>query len=322
MQNQDKIEHNLNLSNNLVLDTRFLSYMKLYILDILNAEIIDYSSNDFNSNNTKSIIKVNNTYCSRVLISGLIVGIYESEKYYRLKVDDSTSSINVTLWKSNMQMHNDFDQLLENKTGNSYYDDLYFILNNIKAKTIMFVPKQGDLVMINSNIKIFRGRIELQAVSCTRIQNSTEEIFNMSIPALLNKKIYSLTGPSQEEYEKILKENEKIITKKNNNELNKEIQNINNDQIFSDDKKKEEFLRLVYKSLIHISQNLIDQDNKITNSSTSCDSYNVFMHIRKNTSAMFQFVTYKQVLAALKELELTGLVYSCEDEHHFLPISI
>lgn len=311
-------------NENLVLDTRFLSYIKLYIFDILNSELIDYSNNDFQTNNIKSIIKVNNTYCSKVIISGLVVGIYESEKYYRIRIDDSTGSINVTLWKSN-QNQDDFKHLLENRSGCSDYDELYFILNNIKAKTneifknnkMIYEPKQGDLVMINANIKSFRGRVELNAISCVRIVSSTEEIFNMTSPAVLNRKIYSLASLSQDDYEKVVRENEIIIAKKNNSKLSeKQIQENNQDN------KNKEFLTVVYKALLNLSQN-IDQSNRTSfNSTSSCDTYSIFMYIRKTNSTMDQFLTYKQVLAALKELELTGLVYSCEDEYHFLPIAI
>jgi hypothetical protein len=322
------VEKDLNLTtSNVVLDTRYLSYIKLYILDILSSEFIDNLSNDNRANNIKSIIKVNNTYCSKVSISGLIVGVYESEKYYRLKIDDSTGSINVTFWKTNLNQ-NDI-QVFENTSGNCHYDDLYYILNNIKAKInekvknnkFTYEPKQGDLVMINANIKNFRGRVELNAVSCVRITNSTEEIFNMSISAILNEKIYSTASPSHDQYENILKENEIIMSKKNINGLSSR-QNLNSNEIYFDDSSKQEFISLVYKALIKLSQNSIDQNNKKSfNFGSSCDSYDIFMYIRKTVSNKNKLVTYKQVLAALKELELTGLVYSCEDEYHFLPIA-
>ncbi len=75
------------LPEHIIMDTRFLSCQKVYINEISNA--IDLNNvNDQNAENStkKSVIRVNNSYCGKVNIMGLIVGIYECEKYYRLKI--------------------------------------------------------------------------------------------------------------------------------------------------------------------------------------------------------------------------------------------
>ena len=131
-----------------VLDTRFQSFSRFYIRDILNADT-SFCGESVHNSNKKGLIKINKILAYKVSIYGLIVAIYESEKFYRLKVDDSTGIINVTLWKSNL--YNEDASILMSKSTNSNYREIYEALNSIQSRikeksinnNIMFEPKQG-----------------------------------------------------------------------------------------------------------------------------------------------------------------------------------
>lgn len=70
---------------------------------------------------------------------------------------------------------------------------------------------------------------------------------------------------------------------------------------------------LVYKRLVELTSSSSSKSNE------SCSVKNLFNSI-KNVGKLNGFVTLTQVLNALKKLEMRGLVYSCEDEFHYLPI--
>lgn len=78
----------------------------------------------------------------------------------------------------------------------------------------------------------------------------------------------------------------------------------------------EAFLTAVNKKLIELTSDSADY----TLNTQSCNSYALFTSFRSNCSIEFKFATAKQVLDALKELELRGLAYSCEDDTQYLPI--
>ena len=73
----------------------------------------------------------------------------------------------------------------------------------------MYEPKQGDLVLIRGHVKCFKERIDLNVITCSRIQNSNEELLHMMLPAILNQKIYSIPAPTNEEFELARKLNSK-----------------------------------------------------------------------------------------------------------------
>lgn len=108
-------------------------------------------------------------------ICGSIVSVYISEKYYRLKVDDSTGVVSVTLWKncilddsssletcSNKLLQNSSSQKLTFETfkPKEVYDMIEFMRNELEDKrvnnSVMYEPKQGDLVLIKANVQHFK----------------------------------------------------------------------------------------------------------------------------------------------------------------------
>lgn len=74
---------------------------------------------------------------------------------------------------------------------------------------------------------------------------------------------------------------------------------------------------LVYNRLVELTKSM----NSVTSQSGSCNAHHLYSWIRNmgklETGA---FVTLNQVLNALRKLEMRGLVYSCEDEFHYLPM--
>ena len=268
--------------------------------------------------NKRGILKINNHCFQKVSICGLIVGIYESVKFYRLKVDDSTGCVNVTLWKSSIFNENSIDHLpstnsYENRKFKENFNNLYEILNSIKSRIkdatinnlIMYEPKQGDLVAIRGNVKFFRDRIDLNAVSCQRIKNSADEMTQMVLPSILSRKVYSLPETSLETFNSV---------KRLKDEKTELWSNAKTEFKMKDD---ENFINLVNKKLIQLASK---SDSNQTMSHQSCESYELYTFLKNNCPNEFKMVTYKQVLDALKELELRGLVYSCEDELHYLPM--
>ena len=172
--------------------------------------------------------------------------------------------------------------------------------------SIFYEPKQGDLVLIRAHIKCFRDRIELNAISCNRLENSNDEIIQMIIPSVLNERIYSLKAYSKSSFNNLNAPNreEKSLIENSNK---------TNDSLMI----KETFLAVVNKKLIEITSKSADY----TLNNQSCSSYSLFTILKNSCNVEYKFITPKLVLDALKELELRGVIYSCEDESHYLPIN-
>jgi len=303
-----QVDHQIgNLEEDPILDTRYQSFARYYIRDILDADTSRFDEAIQNSNK-KGLIKIQNTLLYKVTIAGLIVGIYDSQKYYRLKIDDSTGCMNVTLWKSSL--YNEYSSNLSSNSNSNFkelYDALNSIQSRIKEKTInnslMYEPKHGDLVLVRGHVKCYKQRIDLNAVTCSRIQNSNEELINIMLPAILHNKVYNIPAPTLEEFDLAIKLNEK-------NKLNIRDNNKNSEQVSINE--NEDFLNLVHQKLTVLS--------RATNNK-SCSSYAVHNFLRNNCPAQFKSITLKQVLDALKALEVRGTAYSCEDDFHYLPIN-
>jgi hypothetical protein len=330
-----------------ILDTRYQSFTRLYIHDLLNANL-DHHNSVTNENSDEQVnqngatkrglVRVNSLYLYKVSICGMIVGIFENPKFYRLKIDDSTGCVSVTLWKSSMFDESSLE--FHSNSGSSQHGDfneLYQILSSIQSRIkekhvnncIMYEPKQGDLVVVRAHVKCFRQRIELNAVSCVRVQNAAEELIHMMLPSVLANKSYSIESMSVQEYNQKInclksecdQKNVLVVQEpnKSNNQSDREFYSIKN---------KEAFMSFVNKKLIELTTGgglnntkNISMSTTNTDNNQSCDSYSLFGFLRNNCPIEFKYVSHKQVLGALKELELRGLVYSCEDEFHYLPIS-
>lgn len=163
--------------------------------------------------------------------------------------------------------------------------------------------------MIRAHARSYRQRIELNAVSCVRVKNSTEELVQMILPSVLFDEVYSKKPITLDEFDNF---NTKIYVENQPQKLTKD-KNIKNDNL----------LNFVLKKLVQMSKsNLLDQSHKNdSNSSDSCDSFNLYRFLKSNCPSEFKCLDHKQVLEALKELESRGLVYSCEDEYHYLPLN-
>ena len=287
-----------------ILDTRYQSFSRFYIRDILDADKTHFDEAIQNSNK-KGLIKINDMLLYKVAVTGLIVGIYDSQKYYRLKIDDSTGCINVTLWKSSLYAENSSN--LSSDSNNNYkelYDALNSIQTRIREKTVnnslIYEPKQGDLVLIRAHVKCFKERIDLNAITCSRIQNSSEELISIMLPAILHHKVYSIPAPTDEEFENANKFNDRNFKDNAKNSVPVSIS------------ENENFLNLIYNKLTQLAN---ATNNK------PCSSYSVYNLFRNNCPTEYKSVTLKQVLDALKILEIRGTAYSCEDVFHYLPIS-
>lgn len=66
---------------NLVIDSRFQSYLKFYIAELLESDTSRYDSCE--TSTKRGVLQINNCFVYRVSICGNIVSIYESEKFYR-----------------------------------------------------------------------------------------------------------------------------------------------------------------------------------------------------------------------------------------------
>lgn len=142
-----------------ILDTRFQSFLRFYIFELNNADPCDELNTYHQENLTKkSLIRINDLYLSKVCICGNIVNIFENVKYYRLKIDDSTGSINVTLWKDSI-----FDEHSLNLSTSSIcqsvqnqfselYSNIHSIQSRIKESSInnliQYEPKQGIIQIL------------------------------------------------------------------------------------------------------------------------------------------------------------------------------
>jgi hypothetical protein len=330
-----------------ILDNRFQSYLRFYIHDLLNASLSsnmanenteETSANNNISINKRNLIRVNNLHVQKVSVSGMIVDVFENPKFYRCKVDDSTGCVSVTLWKSIMFDESSLEFASTSSRNHDEYAELYKILSSIRSRVqetnvnncVMYEPKRGDLVVVRGVVNCFKQRIEISAHSCTRVQSSTEEMIHMMLPSVLAQNCYSIEPVSVQEYEQKFKsvkteinESKSYLTTRETNKSDYQKA----DQL-APMKNKDVFINFVNKKLIELttgglnvtknaSLNTMDSES----SSNSCNSYSLFSFLRNNCPVEFKYVSHKQVLSALKELELMGLAYSCEDEFHYLPIS-
>ncbi|RNA01994.1 hypothetical protein BpHYR1_004571 [Brachionus plicatilis] len=248
-----------------ILDTRFQSFLRLYIFDLNNADPCDELNSNFQDQfSKKSVIRIGDLYVSKVCICGNIVNIYENTKYYRLKIDDSTGSINVTLWKDLI-----FNQDSLNLTNSSSH-------HNVQSQ---FSELYSQITSIQSRIK----------------ESSVNNLIQYE--------------PKQE-FENLSKKNEVVGA---------QHQKVDKENI----SKNENFLNFVLKKLVQMSESsMLDQSRKVDDaSSDSCESFKLYRFVRSNCPNEFKCTDHKQVLEALKELESRGLVYSCEDEYHYLPLN-
>ena len=314
---RDQIKNESIQNTDPILDARFLAYTKVYICDLINAEIINNENNseDVSNQNKRGIVKLNNTYFNKVSISGLIAGIYESTDFYRLKVDDSTGCVYVTLWKNSVFNENSLDfqastNFDENKKYKEHFSSLYNVLNSMKERikeerinnAIMYEPRNGDFVLIRATVRCFRSQIQLNAVSCVRLKSAADELIQMIRPSVLNRDVYNLPQINLQTYNSLkFVKAEQIEQKTFDSEVIKD---------------KEGFLSLVNKKLIE----LVSRGSESDMTNESCQAYHLFTYLKNNCPTEFKMATFKQVLSALKELELRGLVYSCEDELHYLPM--
>ncbi len=177
-------DEDADLSAETILDTRFQCHQRVYIADLLNAESAFTCTTDAEraafTMGKREMVKMNGCFLYKVAVCGFIVSIYEAAKSFHLKVDDTTGCINVTLWKSTVF---DDDSVSTSgiagvDTASHDYADLYMMLNAITARikepslnhSVMYAPKQGDLVSIRAHTKYYRDHVELKAISCVRVQ--------------------------------------------------------------------------------------------------------------------------------------------------------
>lgn len=317
-----------------ILDTRFQAFSRYYIYDILNAEIIGscMKESEVNSNESRSLIRIHGVPVRKVALCGMISDIYEDSKYFRLKIEDSTGCIGVTLWKNTVFSESSLEFISSNQyspAASQQFSDLYNALNSIKMRIkddkinsqIIYEPSRGDHVLVRGSVKTYLQRIEISASSCVRVQNASEEMIQMMLPAILFKQTYSIDLITQDDYEsRFCKEQMQVEERRVSSKTT-----ANSAAEFESMPNKNAFVNLVYKKLVEMSSvqeasMLNHTDTSNTNHMKSCDSHDLFSYLRNNCPTEFKFVSFKLVLAGLKELEMRGLAYSCEDEFHYLPI--
>jgi len=233
----------------------------------------------------------------------------------------------VTLWKttvfnSNSLELSNYANTHENRAGRDQFNDLYNILGSIQKQikeetinnNIMYEPRQGDLVLIRGNVQCYKQSITINAISCVRLEDSTDELIQIMLPSILNEKVYTVNAPTQEQFD-ALKESMGSSSIKKNGEKEQQMDSANNSNHTIKD--MEAFLSLVNKKLNEVTSKSADYTLNIQ----SCKSYSLYTYLRGNCPVEYKYVTHKQVLDALKELEQRGLVYSCEDETHYLPMN-
>ena len=124
--------------------------------------------------------------------------------------------MSVTLWKSSIFNDQSLDHLnssnsYQNSENRAHFSKFYSLLSAIQSRIkeesvnnrILYEPKQGDLVMVRGQIKCFRQQIELNAITCSRIQNSKNEIVQMVLPSILSNQIYSKEAITLDKYNEI-----------------------------------------------------------------------------------------------------------------------
>jgi hypothetical protein len=239
---------------------------------------------------------------------------------YRCKIDDSTGQINVTIWKeqifqvpassSSSSLVN--QQNIETTLNDSIFGDnnseeneeesaeVQNLFQSIKNRTydsrfnnfLQNRPQTGDYLKIRGTIKTYKTSIEINGLSAIKLKTSAEEYIEMIMPIYLNDKCYKLIDST------------KINSLRNTiGENKKEIDN----KIID-----EKLVDLVHSKLKYLT----------SNSNQPCSSFMLFNNIRDDKSLNIEFksITNKDVLNALKQLELKSFIYSCDDEFTFLPI--
>jgi hypothetical protein len=303
-----------------IIDTRFQSYLRFYIYDIINAEKINVNSENLNCSSTNIVIKIKNLYFQKCSIVGQVKDIYQAEKYYLVKIDDSTGCINAKIWKqaASSDSNNNF------KTNLS---ELYKLLDaiditskdkNVNINKINYEPAQGDFLNIKGTVRCYNNKLEINALSCTKINSSCEELVQMVLPSIMGKNVYSKLNLSSVEPNSPIANDIKQLNELS--PLNKKL------KIRNEIKDIETFYALVHKQLLQLCSNLnesvqAETGTKFRVNSSSCNSYSIFRMFRNKHSREYNSVTYYDVLNALKELESRGLIYSCENEFQYLPLN-
>jgi hypothetical protein len=313
MSNQD--------STDVLIDSRFHSFHKCLIVDILSAGL--------DKMNDLKLLKINNLYMSKVMFSGLVVSIFENNKFYRIKVDDSTGCISCTLWKALIFDGYQDDRLNDTDAKHNpdltidafaYERDLDEQLRLIQKhisqpntnRNIMYLPEQGQMVSIRGYAKSYRDTFEINVVSCNRIEKSNEEYLEMILPIVLHEKCYAKRTVSRQFYENLV--NRKDV-------LNKEIEQNKVNLNEQSNKLIDETLRtLVHNVLIELTKKLNMTNDDFLNRKT-CDSKSVHIYIREKYAA-YKNLSHLNVIQTLKELEIKGKVYSCDDDMHYVPVSL
>lgn len=128
------------------------------------------------------------------------------------------------------------------------------------------------------------------------------------LPSILAAKCYSIKSPQEIEC--------KSPAKTTNDESLR-------CQLSSNSNEDKRITSLVYNRLVELTASVTAKSSTELPSlmGNSCNAYHLYASIRnmgKLDSA--RFITQNEVLNVLKKLEMEGLVYSCEDEFHYLPI--
>lgn len=295
-----------------IVDSRFQTYGKYYIIDLLNADRSLYDK--------FKIIKINNLPVFRVSITGIVVNVFEAPKLYRVKIDDSTGVVAVTIWKSaifdNTTMNEskfDGDNTLQRcKFENENIErEILQEISNIKNKMaskelnlhFIYKPNQGDLVTVKGTINPYRDIMQINANSCTKVSCASEEYLEIIYPALLYKNMYSKPAPTVKDYEKHANSKENLIK---------------NEKLLQDKAliQDEKFLNLVFEKLVslkNLSAEKVNRENFANDASAIC-------LLIKRESNNYSLINVKNAIDALKELEMKGLVYSIDDNHNYSPL--
>jgi hypothetical protein len=318
-----------------VADTRFFSYARHYIIDLLNATRPKSNACD---EAKRGILKIGQLHLYKVCISGQVVKVYDGEKFFRLLVDDSTGCMSVTLWKSlvyDVAANGRCQTATATERSKRDREDvgLERLLDSIRARVnepavnacVMQKPEPGDVVCIRGQLKFYRDKLELSCDSCRRVSSSQQELIHMTLPHYLEARAYSMKPTNEQTYETLVVArqltDERGLANVQANRLAESSSLCN----MSEDSRTA-LLQLVNQRLIAVSRSKDDSDDEFAFlvDRQSCSSQALLTDIRKEqqscSNGEFKFVTHKQVLDALKELECQGLVYSCEDEFHYLPL--
>lgn len=131
------------------------------------------------------------------------------------------------------------------------------------------------------------------------------------LPSILARKCYSIDPPKHIPADKHQQQAQNTIVDKQAEKENSRATTID-----------ENFIQLVYKRLVSLARTEKFDESGHQNRA-ACSSYYLYNSI-KNSSKIEgpgDLLSPSRVLAALKELEMRGFVYSCQDEFHYLPIN-